>query len=50
MRATSRAELDRALAGSGTRLIEVVCDRSVNVGAHEALNAAVVSAVDAVTA
>lgn len=50
VRATSRAELDRALAGSGTRLIEVVCDRSVNVGAHEALNAAVVSAVDAVTA
>ena len=50
VRATSRAELDRALAGSGTRLIEVVCDRSANVGAHEALNAAVVSAVDAVTA
>ena len=49
-RVTSRELLDAALAGSGTRIIEVVCDRAVNVAAHEALNAAVVSAVEAATA
>ncbi len=50
VRVRSRDELDAALAGQGTRLIEVLCDRSTNVGAHDALNTAVVSAVDAVTA
>lgn len=50
VRVGSRQELERALTGSGTRLIEVVCERSANVAAHDALNAAVVSAVDAVTA
>mgnify|MGYP003333558984 CR=1 FL=1 len=50
VRVATRAELDRALAGMGTRMVEVVFDRSLNVAAHDALNAAVVAAVDAVTA
>ena len=50
VRVSTRSELDVALAGPGTRLIEVVLDRSTNVGAHDALNAAVVAAVDSVTA
>ena len=50
VRVATRAELDRALAGTGTRMVEVVFDRSLNVAAHDALNAAVVAAVDAVMA
>ena len=49
-RVDNRRALDAALAGHGTRLIEVVCDRATNVAAHDALNAAAVAAVDAATA
>jgi 2-succinyl-5-enolpyruvyl-6-hydroxy-3-cyclohexene-1-carboxylate synthase len=47
---TDRASLEAALAGSGTRMIEVRLDRSGNVAAHEALNAEVVRAVESARA
>ena len=47
---TDRASLEAALAGSGTRMIEVRLDRSGNVPAHEALNAEVVRAVESARA
>jgi 2-succinyl-5-enolpyruvyl-6-hydroxy-3-cyclohexene-1-carboxylate synthase len=46
-RVTTVAELASALQHSGTRLIEVPCDRSSNVSQHEALQLAVVAAVEA---
>jgi 2-succinyl-5-enolpyruvyl-6-hydroxy-3-cyclohexene-1-carboxylate synthase len=49
-RATHAASLAEALRDSGTLLIEVPFDRSVNVSQHEALNAAVVAAVESAMA
>jgi 2-succinyl-5-enolpyruvyl-6-hydroxy-3-cyclohexene-1-carboxylate synthase len=46
-RASSTEDLHRALSRHGTRLIEVPCDRSVNVAQHEALQAEVISAIEA---
>ena len=48
-RVTTVAELASALQHSGTRLIEVPCDRSANVSQHEALQSAVIAAVEATT-
>lgn len=50
VRATHADAVRSALQKSGTTLIEVPFDRSVNVSQHDALNAAVVAAVDSVTA
>lgn len=47
LRVSNLTELDSALVGRGTRVIEVVLDRSVNVGQHEQLNSAVVRAIEA---
>ncbi|MEY3655667.1 MAG: 2-succinyl-5-enolpyruvyl-6-hydroxy-3-cyclohexene-carboxylic-acid synthase [Actinomycetota bacterium] len=49
-RATHAASVREALSQQGTTLIEVPFDRSVNVSQHDALNAAVVSAVELATA
>lgn len=49
-RATHAAALREALSQKGTALVEVPFDRSVNVSQHDALNAAVVSAVELATA
>lgn len=49
-RATHRDSLKDALQHDGTVLIEVPFDRSVNVSQHDALNAAVVAAVETATA
>jgi 2-succinyl-5-enolpyruvyl-6-hydroxy-3-cyclohexene-1-carboxylate synthase len=49
-RATHAASVADALNASGTTLIEVPFDRSMNVSQHEALNASVVHAVEAATA
>ena len=46
-RASSTEDLHHALSRHGTRLIEVPCDRSVNVALHEALQAEVISAIEA---
>jgi 2-succinyl-5-enolpyruvyl-6-hydroxy-3-cyclohexene-1-carboxylate synthase len=46
-RATTTEDLQQILRKGGTRLIEVPFDRSVNVSQHEALQAAVVTALDA---
>ena len=46
-RASSTEDLHHALSRHGTRLIEVPCDRSVNVAQHEALQAEVISAIEA---
>jgi len=46
-RATTTEELQQILRNGGTRLVEVPFDRSVNVAQHEALQAAVVTALDA---
>ncbi len=43
----SSDELVKALAHVGPRLIEIACDRSINVAQHEALNSAVMEAVAA---
>lgn len=48
VRAADLDELRAALDGKGTRLVEVPLDRSVNVAQHEALNAAIVAAVNSV--
>jgi 2-succinyl-5-enolpyruvyl-6-hydroxy-3-cyclohexene-1-carboxylate synthase len=45
-----RDAFEAALPGPGPRMVEVRFDRSVNVAAHDALNAAVTAAVDAATA
>ena len=50
VRATHADAVRSALQKSGTTLIEVPFDRSVNVSQHDALNAAVVAAVDSATA
>jgi len=47
---SDRDAFEAALPGPGTRMVEVRFDRSVNVAAHDALNAAVTAAVDASTA
>lgn len=47
---TDRASFEAALPGAGPRMVEVVFDRSANVAAHEALNAAVTAAVESATA
>ena len=44
---TSVKELEATLQRGGTRLIEVPCDRFANVAQHEALQSAVVAAVEA---
>ncbi|MFM7262832.1 MAG: 2-succinyl-5-enolpyruvyl-6-hydroxy-3-cyclohexene-1-carboxylic-acid synthase [Acidimicrobiales bacterium] len=44
---TDRDGLERALAGSGTRVIEVRTDRAANVAVHDALNAAVAAVITA---
>ena len=44
---TSVKDLAKALQRSGTRLIEVPCDRFANVSQHEALQSTVVDAVEA---
>jgi len=44
--ATTTEELRQLLNRGGTRLIEVPCDRSINVAQHEALQAAVIAALD----
>lgn len=44
---TTVKELETNLQRGGTRLIEVPCDRFVNVSQHEALQSAVVAAVEA---
>ena len=49
-RATHAAAVRDALSQQGTSLIEVPFDRSVNVAQHDAVNAAVVSAVELATA
>ncbi len=49
-RATHAASVREALSQKGTTLIEVPFDRSVNVSQHDAVNAAVVSAVELATA
>jgi 2-succinyl-5-enolpyruvyl-6-hydroxy-3-cyclohexene-1-carboxylate synthase len=49
-RATHAASVREALSQQGTTLIEVPFDRSVNVSQHDAVNAAVVSAVELATA
>jgi 2-succinyl-5-enolpyruvyl-6-hydroxy-3-cyclohexene-1-carboxylate synthase len=46
-RVTSVKDLEAALQQGGTRLIEVPCDRFANVSQHDALQAAVVVAVEA---
>jgi 2-succinyl-5-enolpyruvyl-6-hydroxy-3-cyclohexene-1-carboxylate synthase len=46
-RASSTEDLRHSLSRRGTRLIEVPCDRSVNVAQHEALQAEVISAIEA---
>ncbi len=46
-RVSTVEELASTLQGSGTRLIEVPCERSSNVSQHEALQSAVVAAVEA---
>lgn len=46
-RATTVKELETSLQRGGTRLIEVPCDRFINVSQHEALQSAVVAAVEA---
>lgn len=46
VRVTDVEGLRAALAGEGTRVIEVPLDRSVNVAQHEALNAAIIDAVE----
>ena len=45
-RVTTVKELEANLQRGGTRLIEVRCDRFINVSQHEALQSAVVAAVD----
>ena len=46
-RVTTVKELETSLRRGGTRLIEVRCDRFINVSQHEALQSAVVAAVEA---
>ncbi len=46
-RVTTVNDLASTLQRSGTRLIEVPCDRSANVSQHEALQSAVIAAVEA---
>ena len=46
-RVTTVKDLERALQHGGTRLIEVPCDRFANVSQHEALQSAVIAAVEA---
>lgn len=46
-RVTTVKDLETNLQRGGTRLIEVSCDRFVNVSQHEALQSAVVAAVEA---
>jgi 2-succinyl-5-enolpyruvyl-6-hydroxy-3-cyclohexene-1-carboxylate synthase len=46
-RVMSVADLEATLQRTGTRLIEVPCDRFANVVQHETLNSAVVAAVEA---
>ena len=46
-RVTTLKELETNLQRGGTRLIEVPCDRFINVSQHEALQSAVVAAVEA---
>jgi 2-succinyl-5-enolpyruvyl-6-hydroxy-3-cyclohexene-1-carboxylate synthase len=48
-RVTTVNDLASTLQRSGTRLIEVPCDRSANVSQHEALQSAVIAAVEATT-
>ena len=48
-RATHDASVVDSLNESGTMLIEVPFDRSMNVSQHDALNASVVQAVEAAT-
>ena len=43
---TSGEALRQTLEGRGTRLIEVPCDRGVNVALHEALQSAVIAAIE----
>ena len=46
-RATTTEQLRQMLNRNGTRLIEVPCDRAINVAQHEELQAAVVAALNA---
>jgi 2-succinyl-5-enolpyruvyl-6-hydroxy-3-cyclohexene-1-carboxylate synthase len=46
-RVASVKDLETTLQRTGTRLIEVPCDRLANVAQHESLNSAVVAAVEA---
>ena len=46
-RVTTVKDLETALQHGGTRLIEVPCDRFTNVSQHEALQSAVIAAVEA---
>lgn len=40
------AEVSETLSASGTKIIEIVCDRSVNVAQHDAVNQCVIEAVE----
>ena len=49
-RVTSAAELREAVVAGGTQLVEVVCDRAVNVSLHQQCQTAITDAVDAALA